>query len=472
MVKGIRKFIGDKAFYKQLLIIVLPIIIQQLMLSIAGYVDSIMVNNYSDAAYAGVSAANKVVFILIFIWMAVSATASIFVTQYFGAGNKDKIKESSRLCLYASVIFAVLGFLFMFVFGKMIINSFISDEVAREYGYGYLDIIKWTAFVTPFVYAFSTLFRSVKRTILPSITGIIEILINVFLNYCLIFGHLGLPQMNARGAALATLISKIVNLAILTVCALCVKSSMFYGMFAKLKVGFVLVKQYIKKGLPLIGNELLWAIANIAFIKFYTYNNDTWFLAYSYALNISDLFFIFFAGLGNGTAIIVGASLGKGDFAAAKRDADRMRGTAVMVGIATGIIMAIASPFLSLIFQPTDEVRSLMVKVLVLTAVFVTLYAYNATCFFILRAGGDSLRAFILDQMPTFIIGLPLAILFGVNAADWGITLPAVFAVAHACDVAKLFVATKFVKQEKWIVNLTVINEDEKVMEQILEKRD
>lgn len=470
----LKRFIGDKVFYKQVAKIIIPIMIQQLTLSLAGYIDSLMINSYggvSDpAAYNGVSAANKLMFVLNFTWIAGASVASIFISQFFGAKNHKKINESVRLSIYVAVILGLISFLIIQFFGNSVVDMFIVDQPSREYGYRYLDNIKWATVITAIGIALSNAFRSVEKTAIPLIAAISGIFVNIFFNYCFIFGNFGFPEMDAAGAAIATLISRVVEVIILFCIVFFSKKSDFKALFSEFKVTKDLIKSFIKRGATIMLNETLWATSSILFAMFYAWKDDVWYNAYSYSQNITDLFFIMFAGLGCGTAVIVGASLGAGNFEEAKLNADRMKGLAIMLGIGLGVLMYFTSPFIADLFQPTPEVKSMTIDIVRITAIFLAIYAYNATCFYILRAGGDSVRAFILDQLPSYVISMPLAIIFGINAKPWGLTLAQVFLIVHICDIIKIFVATIFVKMEKWVVNLTENSQEDEEIRRLMKE--
>ena len=133
-----------------------------------------------------------------------------------------------------------------------------------------------------------------------------------------------------------------------------------------------------------------------------------------------------------------------------------------MMGLVMGGAMALFSPLLSQMFTSDPETQSIMISILCIVAVFLAIYSFNTVLFFILRSGGDSLNAFIVDQTPTYLVGIPLAVLLGVNASAWGLSLPIIFAITHVSDIFKLFLSTHFVKKEKWVVNLTLKKQAEK----------
>ncbi len=322
--------------------------------------------------------------------------------------NKDKIKESIRLSLIVEVVFGVLGIIIILLFGKMVVNSYVQDETSRSFGYDYLGVMVYGVIFIVLNTAISNSLRSVKKATLPLIAGISGILVNVFFNYCLIFGHLGFSELGARGAAIATVMSKVVEFLFLVISIMILKDENFKGVLKSLKVTKNLIKEFIKKGSLLVTNELLWSVGMSLLAVFYTYKNDLWYNAYSYSQNISDLFFIIFAGIGTGTAVIIGESLGKGDFERAEKDYYSMRGLSIFMGIFVGVLMIITGPLISNMFEPTAEVKRMMVKILNVTGIFCAIYCYNSVSFFVLRSGGDTIKAFLLDQIPTYLIGIPL----------------------------------------------------------------
>ncbi len=455
---NIKRYFGDKKFYKHVFIIVTPIIIQQLLFSLGGYVDNLMVNAYNgnSVAYGGVSAANRLIMIFNFLFIGLSAASSIFLSQYYGARKDDDVKRTFNLAWISAIIVGGLTSLFIHFFGNNIVDIYIQSPASREYGYQYLEIIKFGMIIWAVNMAVATSFRTVQQTFLPMVVGICGICINTGLNYLLIFGNLGFPELAASGAAIATVSSRVFEMTTLLLFAVFWKKSYFKKFWKYLKLKKSLLSNYAKKGLPLVANELLWATMVAVLVIFTTYKNDTWYTAYSYSQNICDLFFVFFAGMATGTSIIVGPKLGVDDFEGAKREADRMKGLAVMVGVIMAVAMAILSPTILKLFSPTEEIKAISVNIILVIAVFLPSYSYNACSFFILRSGGDSLRAFFLDQGATILIAFPLTVVLGMNSVSLGITVVEIYLISHIADIIKCFLSTKFVASGKWLKNLTV----------------
>lgn len=466
MKKFKEKYIGDSKFYNLVFVLVLPIILQQLFISLSGYIDNIMISGYGEsiiiggspisAAYSGVAAANRLMFIFNFICLGLAATASIFIAQYYGAKKKKELKQSSMLSIYLALIFGVIGSLFLGLYGHKGINALVINETIRNFGYDYLDMLKWGAFLIALEMAFSSIFRSIKKPKITLYISIIGVIINASLNYCLIYGKFGFPQMGATGAAVGTIVSRGVKVLIYIVLIVRGTEPLLTGMFKEIRIPRKLIVESLKKGTPIVLNEVLFSLALILYSKFFSYHNDIWFSSYSYSQNISDLFLILIGGLGSGCSILVGEALGEGKFDYARQIHYRFKFLGVVFGILVGGIMAATSPWTVILFGLDGEVRTLTIQLLIVQGAFVFLYLYNTINFFTLRAGGDSLRVFLLDQVPTYLIGIPTAMILGINAEYLGVNIVFIFMVSHVTDFVKIAFGDRFIKKEKWVVNLTL----------------
>ena len=397
MKLNLKKYIGDKTFYKRVFSLIIPIMLQQLLISIAGYIDNLMINGYGEGAiaYNGVSAANRLMFVLNFIWLGFATVSSIFISQFFGAKNKQKIEESFRLGFIISIVVGIISTVIIWLFGNMVVDSYLESTESRLFGYDYLTYIKYGAIITICNIFFANCFRSIEKPKIALLASSIGIVVNVFFNYCFIFGNFGFKEMGASGAALATVISRIVE-ALIFIYFLFLKKNSYFQKPLNLLYTKLYVK-IVKKGIPLVMNEVFWSLGMVLLAKYYTYKNDVWYTAYGYSQNVSDLFFIVFAGLGSSTAIVIGSDLGNGDFTKAEDDFHKLKGLAVILGGALGILMLFLSPVIVLLFDPSNEIKSLTINLLRITGVFTFVYCYNSVCFFTMRAGGDIIRSFFRE---------------------------------------------------------------------------
>ncbi len=463
MKTGIKKYIGDKAFYKMALAIIIPVVIQQLILSIAGYVDNLMISSYSQTAYTGVSTANRFMFVVNFFWIGLSAGISVFIAQYFGAKDKKRITATIQLSVIIAVILGVLSIFLIYFAGPAFIRFFIPGSSAQEleavsYGEAYIKFIALGAVVILLNFMASTIYRSLGKPKIPVFSGVIGIVVNIGLNFILIFGLLGFAPMGTLGAAIATVISKVVELLILLGIAIFYdKEKYLKNIFTAYHIDLALFGLYLKKGIPIILNEIMWAVGVQVLARLITGGNYYWLQAFNYSQNVTDLFFIYYGGVATGTAILVGTALGEGDFKKAKDYANKLIGITAMASVIAIVLLVSLSPAFLLILTPVNAVYWDAYYLILVTSVFVVIYGFNAMIYFILRAGGDSLRAFLLDQMPTYIIGIPLAFLLYKMEYKWELGLILIFGLTRIIDVVKVGFSYYFYKKETWVRNLTVL---------------
>ena len=249
----LKNYIGTKAFYKTAFAIIIPVVVQQLILSVAGFIDNFMINGYSVNAYAGVSTANRFMFIINFFWIGLTAAISIFVSQYYGAKDRKNIIGTFQLGLLLAVVIGIISTFVIIFAGPLLIKSFLPlnepDQIASvKFGIDYVTVIGYGAifFLLPFM--ISVFFRATGRPKVPLIAGIIGIIVNISFNYILIYGHFGFPEMGATGAALATVISKIVELVVLIIFAIFFSNEKYTNeIFKKPIITGRLVSMYFKK---------------------------------------------------------------------------------------------------------------------------------------------------------------------------------------------------------------------------------
>lgn len=459
--KRFQKYIGDKAFYKLAFAIIVPVVIQQMILQIAGFVDNLMINGYSVNAYAGVSTANRFMFIINFFWIGISAGISVFVAQYYGARNRKNIMGTIQLGLILALVLGILSSFIIYFAGPILIKSFLpSNDVnqleAVRYGIEYVRVIGYGAIVFLMSFIISTIFRSVGRPKIPLLSGVIGIVINMGLNLVLIYGYLGFPAMGAMGAAWATVISKIVELIILIIIAFFFSVENYArDVFKRFCITSKLFVMYLKKGTPIVLNEILWAFAMVLYARFITSGILDWVTAYGYSQTATDIFFVYYAGMATATGVLIGQALGEGNFDKAKDYLAKLRGIMMVTNIGVMLFIAGLSPLLLMVLTPVNSLFWLAYQLILINVGFIVIYGYNAMSYYTLRAGGDSLRSFLLDQLPTYLVGLPLVILLSHYRLEWGIGILAIFLASKSTDVVKLFFSIRIIKQGTWLNNLT-----------------
>ncbi len=457
-----KNYIGTKSFYKMALAIIIPVVVQQMILSIAGFVDNFMINGYSVNAYAGVSTANRFMYIVNFFWIGLTAAISIFISQYFGAKDKKNLIATMQLGLILAIVVSLLSTVVIIYLGPVLIKSFLPlndpDQLTSvQYGVDYIKVIGYGAvfFILPFM--ISVFFRSTGRPRVPLFAGIIGIVVNIGLNFVLIYGHFGFPEMGATGAALATVISKIVEFSVLIIVAIFYSKEKYVKeIFKKPLITRRLVSMYFQKGIPIIANEVLWAFGMVLFAKYITNGVYEWVTAYGYSQTATDIFFVYYSGMGTASGILIGQALGESNFEKAKDYLMKLRGIMIITNIGVIILIASLSPAILLFLTPVNELYWLAYKIILINLIFIIIYGYNAVSYYALRAGGDTVRSFLVDQLPTYLVGVPTVMILSKFRDELNINILIIFLASKASDIFKLFLSISFVKKGVWLKNLTI----------------
>lgn len=456
-----QNYIGDRAFYKTAFAIIIPVVIQQMILSIAAFVDNLMINGYSMNAYAGVSTANRFMFIINFFWIGLTAGISVFVAQYYGARNKKNIMGTIQLGLILALTMGVISSFVIYYLGPVLIKIFLplndpNQLEAVMYGSDYVKVIGYGATVFLMSFMISTIFRSIGRAKVPLMAGIVGIIVNMALNLVLIYGYLGFPAMGALGAAWATVISKIVELVILIVVAVFFSVENYArDLFKRFCITSRLFWMYLKKGTPIVLNEVLWSFAMVLYAKYITSGILDWVTAYGYSQTATDIFFVYYAGMATATGVLIGQALGEGNFDKAKDYLKKLRGIMMVTNIGVMVFIVGLSPLLLMILTPVNHLYWLAYQLILINVGFIVIYGYNSMSYYTLRAGGDALRSFLLDQLPTYLVGLPAVMLLSAMRVEWGVGILWIFLASKTTDIVKLYFSIKVIRKETWLVNLT-----------------
>ncbi len=447
----------NKTFYLRVLSLAVPFMLQQLIGSSVNLLDNLMVGQLGDAAIAGVASANKYYMIAMFGIMGLSGAASIFIAQYFGAKDEEHVKQSFRYGLIASYViilpFVALGL----IFPQAIIRFFTSDVAVIEQGSLYLRIALFTYIPMTFSMTVGNAMRSVGETKIPLYTSIVAIVSNAFFNYCLIFGNFGFPRWGVQGAALATIIARVVEVIVLAV-VLHKKHFIFNTKIKDLfKISSKLEKAITLKAIPLTTNEIFWSSGMSLLFKFYSTRGTEVMAGMSISGTVADIFFTLFGGMTVATTVIISQALGANKLEEARKDAYKLLHFSQGLAVLLGLLMLGTSFIVPQWYDVSDVSRQTATTFLQIMACMFWLYMSNAQCFFILRAGGDTKSTLLMDAVFMWAINLP-AVGLVAYLTDWNVY--AIYLVGQSTDFLKFFLAYSLVKKEKWVKNLAHVHED------------
>lgn len=459
----LKRYIGDRAFYRHVLGIAIPIIVQNGITNFVSLLDNIMVGQVGTIPMSGVSIVNGLIFVFNLCIFGASSGAGIFTAQFHGSQDTDGVRYTFRFKFLICLLLALLGGAVFALKGSALIGLYLTGEGeaataagALEYGMKYLAIMLWGFLPFAIANAYASTLKECGNTFLPMLAGIAAVLVNLCLNYVLIFGHFGAPKMGVEGAALATVISRYVELAILAGWTHLNhgRNPFIVGAYHSMYLPGKLLKTIIIKGMPLLVNEALWS-SGMAFMN---QCYSTCGLDVVPAMNISSTLFnlasVVFLSLGNAVGIIMGQMLGAGRSEPEVRDSNRKLLTlSVSSGLLFGLLMAACSSLFPKIYNTTDAVRHLATWLICINACIMPFDAYVNATYFTLRSGGQTLVTFLFDSCFVWVCCVPLAYCL---SRFTNLSIVPLFAICLSMNLLKCAVGAFMLKQGKWIQNLTV----------------
>jgi len=448
-----------KSFVMGALFLALPNIVQNLITNLAALVDNLMVGGLQEHAIAGVTIVNQVVFIFTIVMFGIGGTAGIFIPQYKGIGDEKKMTEVFKISLILSMVFGVVFFFIMGVVPEIVLRFFATDGDTISEALSYLRFIQYTLLILPISFAIGSAFRFCGHVKIPMYLAMITVGISTFLNVGLIHGNFGMPALGVEGAALGTLIARIVELVILVVLTRYVKSPVKIHFRRFFKLEGVMFKSFLEKGYGLILNEFFWVFGMQVLTVIYTMRISENIAAMSIASTFAKLIWVGMGGMSVVFSIYLGEHLGRNDFEAARRDARRLKVFSAVLGLTLAGLVFMASFFLMGLYDVAPEVMRTGRLLLLINVGFSWLHYLNSSFYFILRSGGDTKGVLLIDSAFTWFIMIPAAFVIG----QFGLFIPVHFLLVQLLEIVKYGVAYRLYKKGNWLNNLTIQEEKGRV---------
>ncbi len=461
MLKQIRnKFIGDRAFYRMVLSVAVPIMIQNGITNFVSMLDNIMVGQIGTEQMSGVAIVNQLLMVYNLCIFGGLAGAGIFTAQYFGQKDDEGIRHTFRYKLWMALILTAAAILLLLFFGKNLIQMYLSGSsdggdllAALQYGKSYLQVMLagLPAFMMLQVYV-STL-RESGETIVPMKSGIAAVMINLLFNYLLIYGRLGFPALGVVGAGIATVLSRYVEAAIVMIWTHThqKKNTYITGVYRTLRVPAGLTGKFFVKGAPLLINETLWSAGMAILTQCYSVRGLNVIAGLNIANTINNVFNVVFIALGDAVAIIIGQLLGAGRMKEARDTDNKIIAFSVSCCIGVAAVMICIAPLFPGIYNTTDSVRALAVKFIMAQAVFMPQAAFIHAAYFTLRSGGKTIITFLFDSVFVWCVSVPTAY---VLSRFTGFPVIAIFALVQIADWVKCAIGFILVKKGVWLQNI------------------
>ena len=457
---GVRSLIGDRAFYRRLFTVMLPILTQNLITNFVNLLDNVMVGQVGTEPMSGVAIVNQLLFVFNLCVFGGLAGAGIFTAQFYGKNDNKGVADSFRGKLYIALSVLAVAYTVFLGFGETLIMQFIHEgqenlDMAATLGYGRdylrLMLLQLVPFAVMQIYA-STL-RETGETLLPMKAGIVAVLVNLTGNYILIFGKLGAPALGVVGAAIATVLSRYVECLIVVIWTHTHKQRCPYisQVYSTARIPLELAKRIMMMGLPLLVNELLWAGGMTVLNQCYSVRGLEVVSAINISTAVSNLFFCAFISMGNTVAIMVGQLLGAGKLEQAVVEDRKLIAFAVALCAAVGVVMALLAPAIPQVYNTTDTVKRLAEELLFVIAVTMPVHGFNNACFFTLRSGGKTLITFVFDSVYIWVLCIPLAFILSRYTA---VPILPMYITVQLLDLVKVAMGFVLVKRRMWVKNL------------------
>lgn len=458
-----KKFIGDKAFYKRVFFITLPILIQNIITNFVSLVDNVMVGSLGTEQMSGVAITNQLIFVFYLCIFGAISGAGIFSAQFHGHGDVKGVRDTLRIkIIFVAVITIVAEVIFIF-FGDDLIKSFLHQgneniDIVKAFHQAkdYMNVMLVTLPFFAFMQAYSDTLRSTSQTVLPMKASVAAVITNVLLNALFIYGL----KMGVVGAALATVVARIAECAIVIIWTHLnkQKAPFIIGAYHSFKIPANLMKRVMTKGFPLLINEALWSMGTTSIVNAYSMHGAEVVAAQSISSTVSNLFNCAFFAFGNAIAIIVGQHLGSGELEKAKRDDTRLMFACVMTCCVVGGIMAFLAPLFPKIYNTTDSVRELAGQFLIVSALTMPIHGFAHSAYFTLRSGGKTMITFVFDSGFIWAVSCPAAILLTKCTS---LPILPIYTIIQLIDLIKVVVSIFLLKSGVWVNNLADDNNAE-----------
>jgi putative MATE family efflux protein len=437
---------------KDILIISIPIILQNLIGTSLNLIDTFMVGKLGQDALSAVGLANQVYFLLVLIIFGINSGASVFMSQFWGKGDEHSIKRTLGVALITGIIVSTIFTIPALLFPKGIISIFISDINVVNLGSQYLFIVAFSYIINSISVSYSVASRSIAQAKLPMLVSLIALIINVFLNYVLIYGNLGFPNLGVNGAAIATLIARIMELIILLIVLKNSSGPLNARIKELIDYNFEFYRRIMKTALPVIINEGLWALGTIMYTKAIAHLGSLEFASYQLAYSIFRFFEILFIGIAGSAQVLVGTSIGADDYEKTKSNSKYFFKLNLIASIILAVLMFFSSTYLLKLYGLEHEMLETTIHLVQLLSIFSIFKNINLLLIVgILRGGGDTTFAAKLEIANVWLIGVPLGFIGAYFISD---SVLVVATMIMTEEVVKAFFGYRRFLKGKWIKNL------------------
>lgn len=443
------------------LLIAVPVMIQNGLTNFVSLLDNIMVGQIGTEQMSGVAIVNQLIIVYNLCIFGGMSGVGIFTAQYYGSGDMEGVRHTFRLKIIIGAVLVGIWFLVFGFLGEELIRMFLKGDATGSdaeqtfrFARDYLHIMMASLIPFALTQAYGGTQRETGETVLPMKAGMAAVLVNLILDYGLIFGKYGLPKLGVFGAAIATVLARCVeaSVVILSTHRNTKKNPFIRGVYRSLYVPGTLVREVMKKGTPLLLNETLWSGGMAKLVQCYSVRGLAVVAGVNIATTVSNVFSIVYIAMGSAIAIIVGQLLGAGKMEEAVDTDRKLIFFSVVSCLVGALLMSLIAPFFPQIYKTTEEVKQIAKCIIWVMALCMPMYAFMNATYFTLRSGGKTVITFLFDSVYIWVVDIPVALLL-TRATDWNVIL--VYFLVQMMEIIKCMIGYYLVKKGVWLNNMT-----------------
>ncbi|MBP5552658.1 MAG: MATE family efflux transporter [Spirochaetales bacterium] len=450
----------NKALLKSVLLIAVPIMIQNGFTNFVNLLDNIMVGRLGTEPMSGVAIVNQLIFVFALCIFGGLSGAGIFTAQYFGKDDAEGIRNTFRFKLILGAILTTAAITVFLVFDDRLIGFFLSESAdggdlaaTLAYAKDYLRIMLIGLPAFAMVQAYASTLRECGQTVVPMKAGVAAVLVNLVFNYLLIYGKLGFPALGVRGAAIATVISRYVEASIVMIWTHRKQHVMPFAktLYRTLKVPKALVGKIMSKGMILLVNEALWSLGMTLLTQCYSTRGLSAVAGVNIANTLNNLFKVVFLAFGNSVGIMVGRLLGAGKLEEARETDRKIIIFSVFISSFIGLLMMSVSGLFPRLYNTTDAARAIAASLLLVQGISMPIEAFKNATYFTIRSGGRTFITFLFDGFSNIAVNYPIAFIlsrFTSASVLW------IFISVQLGGLVKCIIGYILVKKGVWIRNI------------------
>ena len=460
MKATMNRFIGDRAFYKRVLTIAIPIIIQNGITNFVSLLDNIMVGQTGTEQMSGVAIINQLYFVFYLAVFGAVSGAGIFTAQYVGQKNDEGVRYTVRFKLLQAVLISAAAAVIFTVFREDLIMLFLHEQgenidpaMTLFFGSRYLSVMIVGLLPFAVTQCYAGTLRETGQTMVPMIAGLVAVSVNLILNYILIFGHFGAPAMGVVGAAVATVISRFAELFIVVGWTHLNKDRNRFadGLYRGFRIPGTLFWKILLRGTPLFLNELLWSAGMAALTQCYSVRGLGVVAAFNISGTILNLFKVSVISMGNVVAIMIGQILGSGDMSGIVETDNRLIAFSMFLSMILAFVQIILSPVFPEFYNTSEDIKKLASEFIRISALYLPVEAFLNCAYFTIRSGGRTVITFLFDSVFLWLVSWPAAFfLTRYTSMDIGV----LYALVLSLDLIKVVIGFMMLKKRIWIRDL------------------